>query len=104
MIQTKALYHTPLGYDTRRPAVALPPIDRRALMQNAHRIAARARPHMASYAEALAYGLRAAWGQVKVAQSFASLRAQVKHRTCTADELIASRVATRRCGSSYIGM
>ena len=32
------LYMTPAGYTDRRP-VKLPPIDRRALMQNAHRIA-----------------------------------------------------------------
>lgn len=101
---TEKLHMTPLGYSTRRPDVDLPAIDRRSLMQNAHRIAARARPHMASYREALAYGLRAAWGQVKVAQSFAMLRAQVKQRQLTAAEIDASHVATRRCGSSYIGM
>jgi hypothetical protein len=101
---TEKLNITPLGYSTRRPAVVLPPIDRRALMQNAHRIASRARPHMASYREAFAYGLRAAWGQVKVAQSFAMLHAQVKPRQLTAAEIDASRVATRRCGSSFIGM
>jgi hypothetical protein len=101
---TGAVYHTPIGFSTVRPDVTLAPIDRRALMQNAHRIAARFRSHMASYAQAFAYGLRTAWEQVKVARSFATLRAQVKHRTCTADELISSRAATRRCGSSYIGM
>jgi hypothetical protein len=101
---SEKLYITPLGYTTRRPAVALPPIDRRALMQNAHRIAARFRPHMANYREALAYGLRTAWEQVKVAQSFAMLRAQVAPRHLTAAEIDASRAATRRCGSSFIGM
>jgi hypothetical protein len=95
---------TPLGYSTRRPAVVLPPIDRRALMQSAHRIAARVRPHMASYREALAYGLRTAWQQVAVARSFATLRAQVTPRQHTAADIAASRQATRRCGSSYIGM
>jgi hypothetical protein len=95
-------YMTPLGYSTVRPAVALPPIDRRALMQNAHRIAARARPHMANYAQAIAYGLRTAWAQVKVAQSFAMLRAQVALRQHTAADLAASRQATRRCGSSFM--
>ena len=50
-----ALYATPLGYTSRRP-VALPPIDRRALMANAHRIARKVLPRMASYREALAYG------------------------------------------------
>jgi hypothetical protein len=103
-MSVETLHHTPLGYRAMRPDVDLPAIDRRALMQNAHRIAARARPHMASYREALSYGLRAAWDQVKVAQSFAMLRAQVKPRQLTAAEIDASRVATRRCGSSYIGM
>jgi hypothetical protein len=46
---------------------------------------------------------RTAWGQVKVAQSFAALHAQVKPRTFTAEQLAASRAATRRCGSSYHG-
>jgi hypothetical protein len=96
------LYHTPMGLTSTRPAVVLPPIDRRALMQNAHRIAARFRPHMASYAEALAYGLRTAWEQFRVARSFAMLRAQVAPRQHTVKELAESRTATRRCGSSYI--
>jgi hypothetical protein len=77
-------------------------IDRRALMQNAHRIARQARPYMASYREALAYGLRAAWGQVHVARSFAAVRARVQPRVLTADQIAASRAATRRCGSSYM--
>jgi hypothetical protein len=94
------LYHTPMGLSTVRPAVELPPIDRAALMQNAHRIAQRVRPHMASYREALAYGLRAAWQQVAVARSFAMINAQVKPRTYTAAEIAAGRAATRRCGSS----
>jgi hypothetical protein len=97
------LYHTPMGLTSKRPNVVLPSIDRRALMQNAHRIAQRARPHMASYREALAYGLRTAWEQVKVARSFASLRAQVAPRQHTASDLAASRQATRRTGSSFIG-
>jgi hypothetical protein len=80
---------------------ATPAIDRRALMQNAHRIAREARPFMKSYREALAYGLRAAWGQVEVARSFAAVRARVQPRTFTADQIVASRAATRRCGSSY---
>jgi hypothetical protein len=95
---------TSLRYTTRRPAVALPPIDRGALMANAHRIAARFRPHMASYREALAYGLRTAWQQVAVVRSFASLRTQVAPRQHTAADLAASREATRRCGSSYVGI
>jgi hypothetical protein len=99
---TRAVYHTPIGLSTVRPDVTLSPIDRRALMANAHRIAARTRPHMASYREAIAYGLRAAWGQVKVAQSFALLRAQVAPRQHTASDLVASHQATRRCGSSFM--
>jgi hypothetical protein len=35
------LFHTPGGLSTKRLDVTLPPIDRRALMQNAHRIAPR---------------------------------------------------------------
>jgi hypothetical protein len=77
----------------------MPAIDRRALMQNAHRIARQARRF--SYREALAYGLRAAWGQVEVARSFAAVRARVQSRVLTADQIDASRAATRRCGSSY---
>jgi hypothetical protein len=77
-------------------------IDRRALMQNAHRIARKARPFMKSYREALAYGLRTAWGQVEVARSFAEVRARVQPRAFTADQIAASRAATRRCGSSYM--
>jgi hypothetical protein len=36
-----------------------PTIDRAALMRRAHQIAKQARPHMASYREALYYGLKA---------------------------------------------
>jgi hypothetical protein len=79
-----------------------PPIDRRALMQNAHRIARQARPYMANYREALAYGLRAAWGQIATAREFAAVRARVSPRTLTADQIAASRAAMRRCGSSYM--
>ena len=79
-----------------------PPIDRCTLMQDAHRIAARVRPHMASYAEALRYGLKAAWQQVNAARSFAILNAEVKPRQFTGADLVASRAATHRCGSSYI--
>jgi len=99
---TKRLYHTPMGLSTKRPDVTLPPIDRRALMQNAHRIAARMRPHMGSYREALAYGLKAAWAQINVARSIMSLNMQVRRREYTAAEIAASRRATRRCGSSYM--
>jgi hypothetical protein len=82
--------------------MTVPAIDRRAVMQNAHRIARQARPYMANYREALAYGLKAAWDQLKVAQSFAAVRVRVQPRTLTADQIVASRAATRRCGSSYM--
>jgi hypothetical protein len=80
---------------------ATPAIDRRALMKNAHRIARAARAFMKSYPAALQYGLKAAWGQVEVARSFAAVRARVQPRVFTAEQLAASRAATRRCGSSY---
>ena len=102
ILGAQKLYHTSLGYSTIRPAGPFPPIDRCTLMQNAHRIAARMRPHMASYAEARRYGLKAAWQQVNVACSFAILNAQVKPRQLTGADLVASRAATHRCGSSYI--
>jgi hypothetical protein len=98
---SEELHHTPLGLSTEGLAVELPPIDRRALMQNAHRIAKRFRPDMASYREALAYGLRAAWQQYNVARSFA-MHAQVQPRQFTATELAASCAATRRCRSSFM--
>jgi hypothetical protein len=51
-------------------------IDRAALMRRAHAIARQARPHMASYREALAYGLRAAWGLIATGCEFAEVRAR----------------------------
>jgi hypothetical protein len=87
---------------TERPKVDLPAIDRSALMLNAHRIARQARPHMASYREALAYGLRAAWGLIATSREFAALRAQVKPVAHTVEQIAASRAATRRCGASYM--
>jgi hypothetical protein len=104
MISTydQRLYHTPLGLSTKRPAVELPPIGRKALMQNAHRIARDFRPHFKSYREALAYGLRTAWQQVNVARSIIMLNAQVTPRACTTTEWAASKRATRRCGSSFV--
>ncbi len=96
------LFHTPAGLSTKRPVVDLPPIDRSALMRRAHQIARQARPHMASYREALAYGMRAAWGLVATSREFAMLRAQVAHRTVTPEQIAASRAATRRCGTSYM--
>jgi hypothetical protein len=93
------LYMTPLGYTNRRPA-GLPSIDRHALMRCAHQVAKQMRSNFGTYGEALAYGLRAAWAQAKVAQTFKSLRAQVAPVQHTAAELAASRQATRRTGSS----
>jgi hypothetical protein len=101
MAMSQVMYHTPARLSTERPQVVLRPIDRRALMQNAHRIARQARPHMASYREALAYGLRAAWGLVATSREFAAVRARVAPVVHTAEQLAASRVATRRCGASY---
>jgi hypothetical protein len=87
-----------------RPDIEASTIDRRALMRNAHRIARQARPHMASYRQALAYGLRAAWGLISTSREFAAVRARVAPVVHTAEQLAASRAATRRCGSSYIAM
>jgi hypothetical protein len=77
-------------------------IARAALMRHAHQIARRARPHMASYREALAYGLKAAWGMLATRREFAAVRARVKSVVHTAKQIEASRAATRRCGSSYM--
>jgi hypothetical protein len=77
-------------------------IDRRSLMQNAHRIARQARPFMKSYREALAYGLRAAWGLIATRREFAAVRVRMQPRAFTADQIAASRAATRRVGASYI--
>jgi hypothetical protein len=96
-------YLTPLGYSSHRPAVDIPPIDRSALMQAAHAIARKSRQHFASYREALAYGLTAAWKQVKSARSIRMLSAQVERRDHSVQEIAASRAATRRCGSSFVG-
>jgi hypothetical protein len=70
------LYLNPLGFTSRRPA-SLPPIDRRALMRNAHRIAKGFRTHFASYRAALAYGLSAAWKQAQSNRTIQSLALQV---------------------------
>jgi hypothetical protein len=88
------LLHTPAKVD-------LPPIDRRALMVHAHRIARQARPYMASYREALQQSLRAAWGLVATSREFAAARARVAPVAHTAEQIAASRAATRRCGASY---
>ena len=42
MSAATSIYLTPLGYSSHRPAVDMPPIDRRALMQAAHAIARKA--------------------------------------------------------------
>jgi hypothetical protein len=96
------LFHTPAGLSNQRPEVDLPPIDRSALMRRAHQIARKARPHTASYREALSYGLRAAWGLVATAREFAAVRARVPPVIHTAERLAASRRATQRCGASYM--
>jgi hypothetical protein len=96
-----SLHMTPLGYTSRRPA-GLPSIDRRALMRAAHQIAKRMRSHFNSYREAMAYGLDAAWRQVKATRTMQSLALQVARPAAplTAAQIAASRQATRRCGSS----
>jgi hypothetical protein len=94
-----ALHMTPLGYTSRRPA-GVPSLDRRALMRGAHQVAKRMRSHFGSYREALAYGLGAAWAQIKATRAIQSLRAQVAPVQHTAAQIDASRRATRRCGSS----
>jgi hypothetical protein len=71
-------------------------------MLRAHQIARRARPHMASYREALAYGLRAVWGLIATRREFAAVHARVAPIMRTADQIEASRAATRRCGTSYM--
>lgn len=97
---TTTLHMTPAGYTSQRPA-ALPPINRLALMRAAHAIARQFRPRFDTYAEALAYGLRAAWAQVKSNREIQSLRAQVA--TIHHAPIERSRQATRRCGSSLWG-
>jgi hypothetical protein len=98
-LKMSTLHMTPLGYTNRRPA-GLPSIDRAVLMRCAHQVAKRMRPNFGTYREALAYGLRAAWGQAKVAQTFRSLRDQVAPVQHSASQIEASRQATRRTGSS----
>src|SRR5437879_5015724 len=105
MAATVLYMMTPCGYTDRRP-VKLPPIDRRALMQNAHRIAKQVLVHHGNdYRSALAYGLKGAWMQVKVAREIRSLALQVgaPKEPFTAKQLEDSRRATRRVGSSLKG-
>jgi hypothetical protein len=70
------LYLNPMGYTSRRPAT-LPPLDRRALMATAHRLARGFRNRFGSYREAFAYGLRATWRQAHSARTIRSLALQV---------------------------
>lgn len=95
------MYATLMGYTDKRP-VELPPIDRQALMVDAHRLAECFRNYFASYREALAYGLTAAWKSLIVRREFLSLNLQAGKPTVpyTAAQIAASRRATRRCGSS----
>src|SRR5262249_29857924 len=76
---------------------------RSALMRDAHRIAKGSRAHFASYAEALAYGLRAAWLSARSRREIRSLAMQAGRPNVpfTAAQIEASRFATRRCGASF---
>jgi hypothetical protein len=78
------------------------PIDRRALMRHAHKIARDFRPFMTNYAAALQYGLKAAWGLIRTRREFGEVRARVKPRILSPAERAASERATRRCGASYM--
>jgi hypothetical protein len=80
----------------------IPTLDRAALMRHAHQIARRGRPFMASYAEALRHGLKAAWAMLATRREFAAVRTRVAPRILTAEQRAASERATRRCGSSYM--
>src|SRR5258708_1498244 len=97
-----SVHMTPAGYTSQRPAT-LPPIDRARLMRAAHAIARQFRPRFDTHAEAIAYGLRAAWAQAKSNREIQSLRAQVATVHNTPAQIEASRQATRRCGSSLWG-
>jgi hypothetical protein len=57
--------------------MTMPTVDRAAVMRRAHQIARQARPHMASYREALACGVKAAWGLIATRREFAAVRARV---------------------------
>jgi hypothetical protein len=96
-----ALYPAPHGYVSRKPAVELPPIDRAAVMREAHRIARGARQFFGSYREALAYGLGAAWRGWKANHDIQLVAGQVARRPCSAAELASSTIATRRNGASF---
>jgi hypothetical protein len=92
------LFHNPAGPSTERP----PALDRAALMRRAHTIARQARPHMASYRAAFAYGLRTAWSHAKARQEHRARFAGYVPHILTPDRIAASRAATRRCGASMI--
>jgi hypothetical protein len=96
-----ATYATTIGFTDRKPP-NYPAIDRAALMRDAHQIARASRDLFATYAEALAYGLRAAWMSAKSRREIRSLAAQtgVPQIPFTAAQIEASREATRRTGSS----
>jgi len=98
------MYATPIGFTDKRPA-DYPAIDRAALMRDAHQIARNSRGHFASYREALAYGLRAAWLSAKSRREIRSLAMQAGQPAIpfTAAQLAASRAATRRTYSSMLG-
>jgi hypothetical protein len=70
---------------------------------DAQAIAHKARAHFGTPREALAYGLTAAWAQVKARRSIQSLSLQVRRQPKTPRELAASIRATRRVGSSFFG-
>jgi hypothetical protein len=93
------LYATLAGYTDKRPA-HLPIIDRAALMRSAHATARKFRQFYATYREALAYGLGAAWAQAKSNRNLQSLCAQAAPVQHTPKQIKASRAATRRAGSS----
>jgi hypothetical protein len=95
----RTLYATLAGYTDHRPA-NLPVIDRAALMRAAHATARKFRQFYATYREAMAYGLGAAWAQAKSNRNLQSLRMQAAPVEYTADQIKASRAATRRAGSS----
>jgi hypothetical protein len=95
-----AAYLTPMGYTDKRPA-DFPALDRRAVMVEAHRIAARFRPYHASYREALAYGLAAAWKanwSVRITRSLAN---QVSHTPAPVLPMQASTVRRPPMLGSY---
>jgi hypothetical protein len=93
------LYMNAMGYTDKRPA-NFPALDRRAVMVEAHRIAKRFRPYHASYREALAYGLAAAWKANWSARIARSLANQVSHTAASVPPMQASTV--RRPGPARL--